>query len=262
MQSLMIDGTAIHHRWLLRGANLPTIAFSNSLGTDFRIWDEVVERLGGGFNILLHDKRGHGLSDHGPSTLRMSNLIGDLAALLDHYGQKQVILCGLSVGGIISMGLAAQRPDLVRGLVLCNTAPKVGTAESWAERIAAVNATGIAGIADMVLSRWFTPGFRQADNPLFGMARNMLLRQPPEGYAATCAAIAETDFRPLAAKLAVPALCIAGDYDQATPPALVEDMSRIIPGSRYHLLSGCGHIPCMERPDALANLIAGFAATL
>lgn len=262
MQSLMIDGVAIHHRWLLRGANLPTIAFSNSLGTDFRIWDEVVDRLGGGFNILLHDKRWHGLSDHGKAPLRMTDLIGDLAALLDHYNQKKAILCGLSVGGIISMGLAAERPDLVRGLVLCNTAPKVGTAESWAERIAAVKVSGIAGIADMVLQRWFTPGFRQAGNPHFSMARNMLLRQSAEGYAATCAAIAETDFRPLAAKLAVPTLCIAGDHDQATPPSIVEEMSRMIDGSSYQLLSGCGHIPCMERPEALADLLAGFAATL
>lgn len=262
MQSLLVHGIGLHHRWIYNGQNLPTIAFSNSLGTDFRIWDGVTERLGTRYNFLLYDKRGHGLSDLGSSPIAMADLVGDLEALLDHYDLRNTILCGLSVGGIISIGLAARNPGRVRALLLCNTAPKVGTAESWAERIAAVNGGGIEGIAGMVLSRWFTPAFRTEDNATYRLARTMLLRQSRRGYAETCAAIGATDFRGEARKLDIPALCIAGDQDQATPPAIVEDMAEMIPKSSYRLIAGCGHIPCMERPGELAQMIDDFISGL
>ena len=129
MQTLMIDKVAIHYRWQWVSPSAPVLVFTNSLGTDFRIWDGVVDRLTGHFNILLHDKRGHGLSDMSPEPVRMADFISDLEALIDHHKISSAILCGLSIGGIISIGLAAKRPDLVRAMVLCNTAPKVGTAE-------------------------------------------------------------------------------------------------------------------------------------
>ena len=262
MQFALIDDVVLHTSWTVRGPNHPTIVFINSLGTDFRIWDDVVENLGGGFNILRHDKRWHGLSDSSPQPVRMDDFISDLIRLLDNLDVKQAILCGLSIGGIISIGLASRRPDLVRGLILCNTAPKVGTAEGWADRIAAVSRGGIAGIADMVLARWFTPEFRSDDNPRYRLARNMLLRQDARGYIETCAAIGATDFREEAKALRLPCLCIAGDHDLATPPAIVAEMAGFIAGSRYQLIEGCGHIPCIEKPVELTQHILTFVRDL
>lgn len=258
MQSTMINGVAIHHRFVSLSPGRPTIVFINSLGTDFRIWDAVVEKFSGEYNILLHDKRSHGLSGDGPTPVTMADFVADLEQLLDQHGIRQAVLCGLSIGGIIAIGLAARRPDLACALILCNTAPKVGTPEAWAERIAAVRAGGIEGISEMVLSRWFTPGFRTAGNAAYQMARNMLIRQSAKGYMDTCAALAATDYRADAARLALPAICIAGDHDQATPPAIVKEMSEMIPGSAYRLIAGCGHIPCIERPGELAVVMKEF----
>lgn len=258
MQSMLINGVALHYRWMEKTPGRPTIVFSNSLGTDSRIWDDVVSGLGDDYNVLLYDKRWHGLSDPSPRPVRMDDFISDLCGLLDKLGIRNAVLCGLSIGGIISIGLASRRPDLVRGLILCNTAPKVGTAEGWAERIAAVSRGGMSAIVDMVLARWFTPGFRSEGNARYHLARNMLLRQDASGYMETCAAIGTTDFRLEAKALSLPCLCIAGDHDQATPPALVADMSNLIAGSRYHLIEGCGHIPCIEKPDDLTHQIRTF----
>lgn len=257
MQSIVINRISLHYRWR-PAAGRQTLVFINSLGTDFRIWDEVVEELGGEVSTLVYDKRGHGLSDLGDVPCAMDDHITDLEGLMERLGAGHAILCGLSVGGQVALGLAGRRPDLVTGLILCDTAPKIGTLQSWNERIDSVAQGGIASIAEMVLARWFTPGFRRGDNPLFAMARNMLLRQSVAGYAATCAAIRDTDLTAVASSLQIPVICIVGGEDGATPPDLVEAMARIIPGASFHIIKACGHIPPVERPGELTALITGF----
>ena len=112
------------------------------------------------------------------------------------------------------------------------------------------------------LGRWFKPGFRAVDNPPYRLARNMLLRQSAEAYSETYAAIGATDFRAAARGIKVPVLCIAGDHDLAVPPELVAEMAAMIPNSRYSVISGCGHIPCIEKPAELADAITKFLASL
>jgi len=258
MQSALINGIALHFSWLPAGGDRPVLVFSNSLGTDFRIWNEVTSHLGGSASILRYDKRGHGLSGMGPTPYRIEDHVADLAGLLDHLGLHRVVVCGLSVGGLIAQGLAQDRPDLVRGLILCDTAAKIGNDESWNARIADVETEGLAGILDGVMARWFTPDYRRPDNPAYGLARTMFLRQDPKGYAATCAAIRDADLRVAAGGLRLPTLCVVGDQDGATPPALVRELAGSIPGSDYRVIAGCGHIPCMERPRELARLIGEF----
>lgn len=93
-----VNGIVLHHD--VRGnADAPALVFSNSLGTDFRIWDEVAARLAGDFRIVLYDKRGHGLSEAPPAPYTIDDHVGDLAALLDHLGIARAAVVGLSVGG-------------------------------------------------------------------------------------------------------------------------------------------------------------------
>src|SRR3546814_14749018 len=73
------------------------------------------------------------------------------SALLDDLAIEGAIVCGLSVGGLIAQGLYASRPELVSGLVLCDTAHKVGTAEMWNTRSAAIEKGGLASIAEAIL---------------------------------------------------------------------------------------------------------------
>lgn len=242
MRTVTLNGISLHYQWM-PAASKTTIVFVNSLGTDFRVWEEVAGIIGDRASMLLYDKRGHGLSDLGPLPYAMADHITDLEQLMHHLGIGPAVICGLSIGGIIALGLSERRPDLVSGLVLCDTAPKFGTEQSWNERIAAVQQDGLEAIADMVLSRWFSTGFRRGDNPLFAAMRNMLVRQSPAGYTATCAAIRDTDFTTIAAGLDLPALCMVGAEDGATSPSLVEAMARIIKGSQFHILEACGHIP-------------------
>ncbi|CUH65834.1 3-oxoadipate enol-lactonase 2 [Thalassovita gelatinovora] len=232
------------------------IVFANSLGTDLRLWDKVVHLLPAGLRIIRYDKRGHGLSDCPPGPYSMGTLVRDTEKLLDQLNVKGAVFVGLSIGGMIAQGLAVKRLDQVRALVLSNTAAKIGQPEMWQDRIAATRQNGIEALADATMERWFSRPFRES-NELTAW-RNMMVRQPIEGYIGCCAAISGTDFYTPTSGLRLPVLGIAGSEDGSTPPDLVRETVDLVPGSKFHLIRKAGHLPCVERPEEYATALTGF----
>lgn len=262
MQFITLNSINLHFQVTGLGDGKPVLVFINSLGTDFRIWREVVAELADQFGIVTYDKRGHGLSDLGAPPYAMADHASDLAALLDHLGVENVIVCGLSIGGQIAQQLYADRPDLVSALIFCDTAAQIGDPEFWRQRIGNIEANGLEAVADGILERWFTPQFRDHSNVSFPGYRTMLVRQPVAGYVGSCAAIAAFDMRDKAGQIAVPVLCVVGDQDGATPPEMVENFAKSIPGARFAIIAGAGHIPCVEAPEQLSSLIRDFSARI
>ncbi|MFC3629314.1 3-oxoadipate enol-lactonase [Paracoccus angustae] len=232
------------------------VLFANSLGTDLRVWDALLPLLPAGLRIVRYDKRGHGLSDATPAPYAMDRLVADAEAVCGGLGLRDVTFVGLSIGGLIGQGLAARRPDLVRALVLMDTAAKIGTAQMWQDRIDAITAGGVEALADPILERWFTPAFRAA-NPGFALWRNMLTRTSVAGYTGCCAAIAGADLTDSTRALRLPVLAMAGDTDGSTPPDLVRATADLC-GADFHVIPDAGHIPCVEQPEATARLLADF----
>jgi 3-oxoadipate enol-lactonase len=251
------NGIVLHHA-LEGDETAPVLVFSNSLGTDFRIWDQVVVRLGDGFRLIRYDSRGHGLSESPAGPYAIEDNVADLVALLDHVGVSSAVVAGLSVGGMIAQGLSAARPELVQGLVLCDTAHRIGPLEMWNDRMAAIRQDGIEALADPILERWFSKAFRRERPAELAGWRAMLTRTPVEGYLGTCAAIRDGDLSDAARAITVPCLCVVGSEDGATPPALVRSLADLIPGARFEVVQGVGHLPCIEVPDLLAELIINF----
>jgi 3-oxoadipate enol-lactonase len=232
------------------------LVFSNSLGTDLRLWDKIVPRLPRGLRIIRYDKRGHGLSDCPPGPYSMDDLVEDAARLLRHLGVRECVFVGLSIGGMIGQGLAARHPGLVRALVLSNTAARIGTPDMWEERIAAARAGGIEALADAIMQRWFSAPFHETAELIAW--RNMLVRQPLDGYAGCAAAIAGADLTEETSGLRLPTLGIAGSEDGSTPPDLVAETVALVPGSRTTLIRRAGHLPCVEQPGEYAEILRAF----
>jgi 3-oxoadipate enol-lactonase len=249
-----VNGIVLHHQ-VLGPSDGPILVFINSLGSDLRVWQDVVSALADRYRIILYDKRGHGLSDAPPAPYSIDDHTSDLLALLDHLQVDKASLVGLSVGGMIAQRMAVRAPGRVQSVTLCCTAAKIGTPELWADRIGAVEAGGIEPIADAVLQRWFTPRFHDKWADDLAGWRNMLVRTPAHGYAGTCAAIRDADLRADAGRIAVPTLCVAGEQDGSTPADVVRGTADLIPGARFALIEGAGHIPCVEKPAELSGLI-------
>ena len=236
-------------------AGAPAVVLVNSLGTDFRIWDEVAAALSANWRIITYDKRGHGLSEVPPGPYAIGDFTDDLIGLADHLGLTRFALVGLSIGGLIGQDLAVRRPERLTALVLADTASKVGTAESWNARIETIRKGGLAAIADSVMERWFTPAFHAGRPDDLAGWRNALLRQPADGYIATCQALSQADLTNAIGSVPVPTLAVVGDGDLSTPPDLVREMAQRIPGAGFALIEGCGHIPPVEQPDRLLTLV-------
>ncbi len=237
------------------------LVFINSLGTDYRIWHQVAHALRGKhFRFLFHDKRGHGLSDVGETPYEMADHVNDVAALMDHYGMKEAIVCGISVGGMIALGLSQARPDLVSALVLCNTAHKIGTQAAWDKRIATVASTGLSHIWPQIERAWFTGDFRKERKEDVRGIRNMVVRCHPGGYIGTCFAIRDADYTEAAKNVSVPTLVVGASQDLSTPPDVVKGMAEIIPGAKYHEFPDAAHMTCISHPETLAGLIVDLAS--
>jgi len=235
----------------------PTLVFSNSLGTDLAMWDPQATALAKEFRVLRYDGRGQGQSSATPGRYSIAQLADDLIQLLDRLHLPAVHSCGLSMGGMVGMSIAMRVPDRLRKLVLCNTAPKIGTPETWNARINAVRTGGMAAVVESVLERWFTPEFRtQAPSAIEG-TRQMLLRSPVEGYVGCCAAVRDMDARDSIAGIRVPTLIISGTHDPVTPPQDGQYMHGKIGGALYKELPAA-HLSNIEAADAFTMEVTRF----
>ena len=239
-------------------AQAPALVFANALGTDFRIWDALLPHLPEGLRIIRYDMRGHGLSSCPNGPYFMGDLVADAGALLDTLKVKECVFVGLSVGGMVAQGLAAERLDLVRGLVLSNTASKIGTSQIWQDRIAQIRTGGIEAIAFGTMLKWFSNRYRKEQPEAVEGWMNMLMRSPFEGYLGVASAIGETDLYESTARLSLPTLGIGGSEDGSTPPDLVRETVELIKGAQFELMRGVGHLPAIEKPLEYATLLTGF----
>jgi 3-oxoadipate enol-lactonase/4-carboxymuconolactone decarboxylase len=202
----------------LDGANdRPVIVLSHSLGLDHAMWDAQVADLAPHFRLLRYDTRGHGASMVPSGDYTIEQLGRDVLALVDALGIRQFVFCGLSLGGMVGQWLGAHAPERVTHLVLANTTARVADPAAMEARRTAVIAGGMAAVADVVMSRFFTVGCLARHPPVVAAARRTVLATDPIGYAGCCAAIRDMDQRDALSRITTPTLVIAGDQDVSMP---------------------------------------------
>jgi 3-oxoadipate enol-lactonase len=233
------------HYALSGNENSPTLILSNSLGTNFSMWDAQIAAFEKQFRVLRYDKRGHGQSSVPPSPYSVSELTGDILALADFLRIDRFHFCGLSIGGMIGMTLALQSSERLHKLVLCSTAPKIGTRESWNTRIETVRTQGMKAIARTTPERWFTPGFLAKSPEVIPAIMQAIESMNPEGYIGGCCAVRDFDAQTRVSQIRVPALVISATHDPAAPPLAGQFLTEHIPGSRYAELNA-SHIANIE----------------
>jgi 3-oxoadipate enol-lactonase/4-carboxymuconolactone decarboxylase len=140
--------------------------------------------------------------------------------------------------------------------VLCSGA-KIGTAESWAERIETVSSSGTSALVSTSAERWFGPGFLEREPDRGSALLHALADAADRGYAQVCAALARFDVRDRLAEVSVPVLAVAGSEDVATPPATVREVADGVPDGRYVELPGVAHLAPAEAPAEVARLLRG-----
>lgn len=248
---------ALHHVRVAGPSGAPAVVFANSLGSDWRIWDGVVDRIGD-VRSVRYDMRGHGLTAPAAPPYTIGGLARDLEQILDSLQIRQAVLCGVSVGGMVALQVAAGRSDLAAGLVVCDSGLRIDAAGSWNERIAKVETDGVAAISADVIGRWFTAEYLRRHPDEAAGYRYMLEQSTVAGYVGVCAALRDANLEGIAGAVTCPTLVLCGDRDVATPPDLGRALAGAIPGARFDLIAGAGHLPGIEQPAALAAHLRGM----
>jgi 3-oxoadipate enol-lactonase len=244
----------------------PAVVLVHGFGLDLRMWDAQAEYLSARYQVVRYDCRGFGASGPFDPAVAYSHA-GDLLALIDHLGIDQAVLAGLSFGGRVVLQAALAAPDRVRGLALLDA---VLDGVPWdPESDAAIGrAVQLSRTHGMLVGReaWLA-------HPLFSTARNqpviadrlaaMVSGYPGQHWIGHDPH--EPDERPVIdalADLTMPALVLVGELDVPGFREMSAVLARRIPGARYQVVPGAGHMVNMEQPAAVHELLDAFLAEL
>ncbi len=252
-------GVKVHHE-LTGSSDLPVLVLAGPLGSTIQIWQPQVELLAERFRVLRYDHRGHGGSPMGSGTYAIADLAIDVLELLDRLEIERVAFCGLSLGGMVGICLAAYTPERLSSLVLCSTSAHYDDPGPYLERAASVRWAGTSAIAPEVVAGWFTPEWAAARPEAVEQAIQMIAGTSDDGYAAGCGAIATWDGRRLIGRISTPTLVIAGSQDERTPVTPhAKTLAAGIYRAKLEVLDGA-HLAPIEQADRANRLIAKHAA--
>jgi 3-oxoadipate enol-lactonase len=239
-------------------AGAPVLVLGNSLGTTRELWQPQLAALGARFRLLRYEHRGHGGSPAPPGPYTIAELGADVLRLLDEFEVGTAHYCGVSLGGMIGMWLAASAPSRIGSLALCCTSAYLPPAQMWTDRAALVRSAGLVSISQQVVGRWFTPSFAgRQPGTVASFVTAMEKQVVPEGYAGCCEAIAAMDQRLALASVTAPTLVVAGADDPATPPWHGAVIAAAIPGARLRVIRGGAHLANVSQAaEVTATLLA------
>jgi 3-oxoadipate enol-lactonase len=238
----------------------PMLVMSSALGTTRAMWDPQ-HPLAAHHALVLYDHRGLGASPAPPGPYSVDEMGEDVIALIDKLGARTVSFCGVSLGGMVGLWIAANHPDRITSLVVMATLSRLQPAATFFERAAAVRARGIGSVADGVVARWFTERFaREHPATLRGYVET-LTAMDAEGYAGCCEALAACDLRTAIHKVDAPTLIIAGAEDPVVPAASAVMFGASFRDANVAVVPDAAHLMNVEQADIVNRLVLDHLST-
>ena len=243
-------------------ATAPVVCMTHSLSSDGGMWAEQVPvLLAAGWRVLRLDMRGHGGSDPVPGAYTMSELSGDIIAVLDHLGIARVHYIGLSIGGMIGQAFAIEHPTRAISAMWCDTmavCPE-SAQPTWEERKQPVRQhNSVAPLADASIARWLTPAFAAQNPARYKQLRDTIAATTPEGFLGCVDAISRIDFVADLPKVTIPVMVLCGSDDEGTPPAANKRIAALVANGRYAEIARALHFPNVEHPGVFNGIMLGW----
>jgi pimeloyl-ACP methyl ester carboxylesterase len=260
MPAALHQGRTLHYEDV--GEGLPVLLLHGFPLSSQSFWPQL-EAPVRGVRLLAPDHRGFGRSSPAAGPATMEALAADALAVLDAAGLRAAVVGGVSMGGYVALALARLAPKRVRGLVLIDTqgAPDDEAGRARREAVARdVEARGAGVVAEAMLPRLLSP---RAPAALVQRVDHLIRAQAPAAIAAASRGMAlRADARPGLAALHVPCLVVVGADDVVTPLERARELAALVPGARLEVLPDAGHLANLEQPQAFAEALARFAASV
>jgi 3-oxoadipate enol-lactonase len=244
------------------GENGPWVMLSHGLATDMSMWDELTVALKDRYRVLRYDARGHGASAAPAGDYTLDMLVADAVGILDAVGVAQTHFAGLSMGGMIGLGMLIHHPKRMKSAAIADsrhtTQPEF--TDAWLKRADAVRKGGIETIVKSTVSRWSSAGLAERNPAAVARMEAMIRRTSVNGYCGCAAALARLNYGSRLNEINVPTLVLCGDEDHGAPPENTRQMHAMIKGSRFLEIKQAGHISNIEQPDVFNDAVRGFLA--
>jgi len=259
MVQVKTDGISLNVS-LAGDKRFPALILAHPLGANLHLWDPITPALAERFFLISYDARGHGQSHRPDGPYRLADLGADVLCMMDEFDVARAHFLGQSMGGAIGQWLMIHAPERLGKVVLANTSPYFPGPAGWNARIRSTREKGMAELAPVVVQRWLTADFRKSHPDVAKKIMDMLLASDPQGYAACCSALRDTDLRDaIRAAPPRPALAIVGESDASTPPALGADLAYSLKDARLVSLKAA-HLSSVEAETAFVDAVLGFLA--
>ncbi|MCC6387779.1 MAG: alpha/beta fold hydrolase [Dehalococcoidia bacterium] len=221
---------------------------------DHTMWEPQAEAFRGACTVVAPDFPGFGESPAPALPPTIDSAAGAAAEAMTRAGIDRAVVCGLSMGGYVALAFLRRYPARVRGLVLANTRADADD-EAARERRAALAAR--LRSEGNILAENPPPLLGEAAPPaLLARVKGIIARQAPESIARAAEAMAA---RPNALgdlpNISVPTLVITSAGDTLIPPAVTQSTLAGIPGARFEIIPGAGHLSNLEAPEAFNALL-------
>ena len=242
--------------------NNPSILFIHGFPLDHYMWDAQVERFSDSNYCITYDVRGLGSSGVGDGQFTMESFVDDLEDVINNLNLNKPTLCGLSMGGYISLRAVERMEEKLGALILCDTKSLADTNEGKVNRakgIKQINNEGVEKFVEEFISNCFADKFKHNNKADYEKIVNRAATYDAIGVKGCLLAMAgRTDTTSYLSKISIPTLVICGEEDNLTPPNVMKAMAEKIRKSIFVTIKGAGHLSPVEEPTIVNAEIEKF----
>jgi 3-oxoadipate enol-lactonase len=248
MNTVFVNGIEI--AYARPGKGKTPLVLVHGYPLDHSIWAKVTPLLAADFDLILPDLRGFGQSGLVRTQFTITDMAADIAGVLDHLGISRVFIAGHSMGGYISLAFAHAFPQRVAGLSLIASQALADTPERKKARYEAAVRISTSGVEAVATDR---PPVLTSNQEVQLTLQELIANQKPGGLAGALKAMAErNDMTMELSKFRFPVVLVHGDADALIAIERARELKTILPEAELVELSGVGHMPMMEAPQAVA----------
>ncbi|MDO5035193.1 MAG: alpha/beta fold hydrolase [Actinomycetaceae bacterium] len=239
----------------------PAVFLASSLGSDRHMWDEVMSALSA-YRVVRVDFPGHGESatpsvegEYTPEQLGEAIL-----EVADAEGIEKFHMAGLSLGGMMSLWMAINRPERLESFMMMCSGPVLLPSQAWRDRAEKSRTEGTQSLVEGTLQRWFTPAFYEENGPLVQRTRDTFVSCDDEGYAKCCEVIANMDNREGLGKVSLPMGVVRAEFDGTLPEADANELVEAVKAGgneevTLYYVEAAAHLAAVEKPAEVANAL-------